>query len=149
MANPFLHRNGDVIELRVAGKSQTKQRPRFDPRSRRAFTAPANVISENDVRSVWREAGEPRIDDDAAIGIDVLVTVCRPKSHFNSKNELNKKGLAMPIPSNKKPDLDNAVKLICDALNTRAYKDDVQVAHMTIERRWGDWPSTLIRIYSL
>lgn len=138
-----------TIELRVAGKATTKQRQRFDPRSRRAYTPPANIIGENDVRAVWREAGEPRIEDDAAIGIEVTIVVPRPSSHFKQNGDLSAQGLRHPIPRNKKPDLDNALKLIMDALNSRAYRDDVQIARALVERCWGDWPETTIRLNEL
>lgn len=134
-----------MIELRVAGRSTTKQRQRFDPRTKRAYTPPANTIGENDVRAIWREAGEPRLEE-GAVAIEVVITVMRPKGHFNSKGELNKKGLSMPFPSNKKPDLDNALKLVMDALNSRAYRDDVQICSATVRRVWGDWPETIIRL---
>lgn len=132
------------IELKIAGKSSAKQRPRFNTQTRQTYTPPANIVSENDVRNIWREAGEPRIEDDLAIHLYTKVVVCRPSSHYNSKGELNKRGLENPIPK-KKPDLDNAVKLIMDALNSRAYKDDVQIASIVAEREWGEWPET--RVY--
>jgi Holliday junction resolvase RusA-like endonuclease len=138
-----------MIELKIAGKSSTKQRPRFNTQTGRTYTPASNIISENDVRSIWRENGEPRIDDESAISIYVEVFVQRPSNHFNTKGQLNKKGLANPIPRNKKPDLDNAIKLIMDALNSRAYKDDVQIAKIQAERVWGDWPETIVTIGSL
>lgn len=132
------------IELKIAGKSSTKQRPRFNSQTGRTYTPPSNIISENDVRSIWREAGEPRIEDDVAIHLYMKVIVLRPSNHYNSKGKLNKKGLQNPIPRNKKPDMDNAVKLILDALNSRAYKDDVQIASIVAEREWGEWPETKV-----
>lgn len=138
-----------TIELLVAGKTATKQRQRFDPRSRRAYSPPSNIIGENDVRAVWREAGAPRIEDDAAISIEILIVVPRPSSHFKQNGDLSAQGLRHPIPRNKKPDLDNALKLVMDALNTRAYKDDVQIARAMVERRWGEWPITTIRLNEL
>ena len=133
-----------MIYLKIPGKSQTKQRQRFDPRTKRAYTPPSNIINENDVRAIWREAGEPRIEVDTAIDIYVLITVCRPKGHFKSDGKLSKKGLDNPVPRNKKPDVDNALKLIFDSLNTRAYHDDVQIAHAEVDRVWGKWPMTEI-----
>lgn len=133
-----------IIELVIAGKSSTKQRPRFNTQTGRTYTPPSNIISENDVRSIWREAGEPRIEDDVAIQLYMEVIVLRPSNHFNSKGKLNKKGIQNPIPRNKKPDLDNAIKLILDALNSRAYKDDVQIAYIISKRIWGEWPSTRV-----
>ena len=139
---------GEII-LRVAGKASTKQRPRFDPRTRRAFTPPSNIISENDVRAIWREAGEPRVEDDVAIAIEVEIVVVRPQGHFKKDGTLSTEGMRHPIPRNKKPDLDNALKLVMDALNSRAYRDDVLVAYATVERKWGDWPETTIRIATM
>jgi len=138
-----------VIELRIEGKPQTKERARFDSRSRRAFTPPSNIVSENDVRAVWREAGEPRLPDDVALGLELLVTVTRPKGHFKRDGQLSTEGLRHPYPRNKKPDLDNALKLVQDALNTRAYRDDVLIARVHMEREWGDWPRIVIRLWGL
>lgn len=135
--------------LRVAGKATTKQRQRFDPRTKRAYTPPANIIGENDVRAIWREAGEPRIEDDTAISIEVVIIVTRPQGHFKKNGDLSTEGLRHPVPRNRKPDVDNALKLVLDALNSRAYKDDVQIAKASVERRWGDWPSTTIRLKEL
>lgn len=138
-----------AITLRVAGRSTGKARPRFDPRTRRTYTPPSNIVSENDVRAVWREAGEPRIEDVCAIELEVIVTVMRPQGHLTSSGSLNTEGRRHPIPRTQKPDLDNAVKLVMDALNTRAYRDDVRIARVVAERRWGDWPETLIMLRPL
>lgn len=146
-ARPLELAPDQVIELRVAGKASTKQRQRFDPRTRRAYTPPSNIISENDVRAVWREAGEPRVEDDTALAIEIMITTVRPQGHFRKNGNLSAKGLEHPIPRNKKPDVDNALKLVMDALNTRAYRDDVLIARALVERQWGEWPETRIRIY--
>lgn len=134
------------IVLRIAGKSQGKARPKFDPRSRRAITPKSNIISENDVRQIWREAGEPRFENKPPLRMLVCISVPRPNTHFNSKGELNKKGREMHRPSNKKPDTDNAIKLVMDALNSRAYQDDVQIVEHAVVRDWGEWPQTVVII---
>lgn len=134
----------DAIVLRVAGQPSTKGRPRFDPRTQRAYTPPSNIVSENDIRAVWRAAGEPRIEDDVAIALDVQITVMRPGGHFRRDGSLSAEGARHPIPRKQKPDLDNAVKLVMDALNTRAYRDDVRIARLTASRCWGAWPETLL-----
>lgn len=136
----------EVIELRVAGSASGKGRPRFDPRTRRAYTPPSNIVSENDVRAVWREAGEPRISDDTAISLEIVIVVQRPKGHFKKDGSLSATGERHPVPRNKKPDVDNALKLVMDALNSRAYRDDVQVAAAAVIRTWGEWPETRIRL---
>lgn len=135
-----------VIELRVAGKPSTKGRPRFDPRTRRAYSPPSNIVSENDIRAIWREAGEPRIDGKVPISIRVLINVVRPQGHYRKNGNLSAEGIRNPIPCNKKPDVDNALKTVMDALNSRAYQDDVQIARATVERRWAMWSATTIYI---
>jgi Holliday junction resolvase RusA-like endonuclease len=135
-----------VIELKVSGKPSTKGRPRFDPRTRRAYSPPSNIVSENDIRAVWREAGEPRIEGKVPIEIQIIVDVVRPQGHFRKNGNLSLEGVRNPIPCNKKPDLDNALKTVMDALNSRAYQDDVQIARVRAERRWALWPSTTIFI---
>jgi Holliday junction resolvase RusA-like endonuclease len=144
--NPFLAKR-QVIELHLEGQAQGWQRPRFQ--GSRAFTGKKHALGISEVRRAWEEAGKPRLPEDVAIGIEVVVGVERPKSHFNSKNELNATGKRHPIPRNKKPDLDNVCKLICDALNSRAYRDDVMISEMIIKRQWSEWPETTIRLYPL
>jgi Holliday junction resolvase RusA-like endonuclease len=138
-----------LIQLKIAGKSSTKQRPRFNSQTGHTYTPPSNIISENDVRSVWREAGEPRFEGNTPLSLHIFIDVLRPQSHYNSKGILNKKGNEHPWPDNKKPDLDNAVKLIMDALNSRAYKDDVQICHIEVMKMWGEWPETRVTINSM
>jgi Holliday junction resolvase RusA-like endonuclease len=140
------HPSESEIVLRIPGRSSTKQRPQFNPFMKVAFTPKANIINENDVRAIWREAGEPRIDDESAIEIVVEIFVERPKGHFRANGELNKKGLDNPVPRNKKPDIDNALKLVMDALNSRAYHDDVRIARAIVERKWGEWPVTIVKL---
>lgn len=144
--NPFLKNRKPAIELIVSGKASTKQRQRFDPRTKRAYTPPSNIINENDVRAIWREAGEPRLEADAPIWMEIVIVVMRPQGHFKRNGELSKEGLRHPFPENKKPDVDNALKLVMDALNTRAYKDDVRIVRATVDRVWGEWPQTKIRL---
>lgn len=47
----------------------------------------------------------------------------------------------------KKPDLDNVMKIMCDALNGIAYKDDAQIVNAKICKRWSsEMPSVWVTI---
>lgn len=37
-----------------------------------------------------------------------------------------------------KPDADNIAKVVCDALNSIAYKDDKQITCLTVDKVWAD-----------
>ena len=47
-----------------------------------------------------------------------------------------------------RPDLDNLVKLVCDALNTIVWLDDAQIVLLTAIKRYGDIPSVSIIVGS-
>jgi Holliday junction resolvase RusA-like endonuclease len=57
--------------------------------------------------------------------------------------------LAGEIVPTKKPDIDNAVKAICDALNAIVWVDDVQVTDLLARKRFGENPHVEARITPL
>lgn len=138
-----------VIHLRVPGPPTGKARPRFDTRTGRTYTPTATVNAEQAIRAAWQDQGEPRLPDEYAVGLDLLIVVERPQCHYRRDGKLTAEGLRHPVPRNRKPDIDNAVKLVCDALNGRAYRDDVMIADLTARRRWGDRAETVIVLTAL
>jgi Holliday junction resolvase RusA-like endonuclease len=136
-----------TISLWIAGKPQGKARPRMG-KGGHVYTPAATKRAEADVSSVWREVGEPRLHD-GAVSITIENLVERPSGHFNSKGELNAEGLRHPYPDKQKPDLDNSAKLVMDALNGRAYKDDVRVVDLIVRRRWAERAGIRVVIYEM
>jgi len=134
----------EEINIEVHGNPTGKGRP-FVLKTGHTFTPKGTVLAEREIRQAWREAGEQRMPD-AALEIVVELFVQRPQSHFKKSGGLSSEGLRHPLPRNKKPDVDNALKLVMDALNSQAYKDDVQIAKATVIRHWGEWPKTVIKI---
>lgn len=59
----------------------------------------------------------------------------RPKSHFNSKGELKK---LAPLKYTKKPDIDNLLKFVLDALNKTLYVDDAQVVSLAGRKLYAE-----------
>ena len=45
-----------------------------------------------------------------------------------------------------KPDIDNVVKVVCDALNKVAYNDDTQVVKIVAEKYYGETPGLVVEI---
>lgn len=136
------------IDLVIQGAPVGKGRAKFSTKTGAVYTPKATVLAEREIRQAWREAGEQRLPD-VALELNLDLYVQRPQSHFKKNGELSTEGLRHPIPRNKKPDMDNALKLAMDALNSRAYKDDVQVAKVIMVRHWGEWPKTVINIKEL
>ena len=48
--------------------------------------------------------------------------------------------------STKKPDADNIIKIILDALNCVAYRDDAQICKVYFEKMYAEKPETKIII---
>ena len=133
--------------LWVGGEPQGKDRPRFA--QGRTFTTKKTELAEGEVRRKWEEAGEPRLPDDTPLRLEVVLYVARPGSHFKKDGTLSASGARFTRPINRKPDVDNAVKLVMDALNGRAYRDDVRIVEALVERHWADWPTTKIKLFPL
>jgi Holliday junction resolvase RusA-like endonuclease len=50
-------------------------------------------------------------------------------------------------PVTKKPDADNIGKLVLDALNGVAYKDDSQVFSIEVEKIWAEFDSVQVWVF--
>ena len=66
-----------------------------------------------------------------------------PKSTSKKKKDMMLKGILLP---DKKPDVDNVLKCICDALNKVAYDDDKQIISMNIVKYYSENPCVVIRL---
>jgi Holliday junction resolvase RusA-like endonuclease len=64
---------------------------------------------------------------------------------------LSAAGQRKPFPTGKKPDVDNALKLLMDALNGKAYRDDVDVVDARVRRVWSfdGWERTRVQLAAL
>lgn len=133
-----------MIRLELTGRPEGKGRPRFA--QGRVFTPAATKLAEGRIIDAWTNADQPRID--GPVRLRLRLEVARPKGHFTSKGALSAAGSRLQHPTGKKPDLDNALKLVMDALNRRAYRDDVDVVDVAAVRVWAPdgWERTLIEL---
>lgn len=72
------------------------------------------------------------------------VTVQIPASWSKKRQSRAMDGI---IGATKKPDIDNVVKALCDAMNGVAYKDDAQIIELTVTKHYGDTPGVHVRLY--
>lgn len=66
-----------------------------------------------------------------------------PKSTSKKKRQLMLEGQIRPT---KKPDFDNIGKIVCDALNTVAYHDDVQIVDAQVRKFYSEEPRVVVTI---
>lgn len=137
-----------MIELWVPGKPRGKDRPRFSKKTGRTFTTQETRDAEASIVTAWYQDGAIMLDDNA-VSIYLEIRVERPQSHYRTNGKLSAEGLRCVFPIKQKPDIDNCLKLVMDALNKRAYTDDVRVTEVTARRVWADKQGLLIRIMPL
>lgn len=64
-----------------------------------------------------------------------------PKSQ---SQKIKEQMLAGQIYPNKKPDIDNIVKIILDGLNKVLYQDDKQVIELSAKKQYGEIPCVIV-----
>lgn len=135
------------IQFVVPGPPQGKARPRV-VRAKNGmsmtYTPDKTVAYEELVRLRYKAAAQGfRFPDDAQLAIQITSFYPVPKS---KSKRVQSDMLAGVIRPTKKPDCDNIVKIICDALNELAYKDDAQIVVTQMSKYYGKVPKTLVKI---
>ena len=132
----------------IPGEVVGKGRPRFSTYGKfvKAYTPEKTATYENLVKLMYGETAKgERFTDDEALLIEVDAYYEVPKSASKKKAA---EMLAGRIRPTKKPDLDNVLKIICDALNGVAYRDDTQIISARITKHYGEYPSVRVHLSS-
>ena len=111
------------IEFFVPGKPQGKARARtvrMPNGFTRSFTPDKTVLYENLIKSCFIDEAEAKQN-----GIFPLEAYFKPPVSQSLKKQ--RMMLLNEIQPLKKPDMDNIVKVVADALNGLAYHDDTQI----------------------
>ena len=131
-----------VICFTVPGKPQGKARARTfynaKTKAMSSITPDKTVLYENFICTCFLEAaGEQRFSDEAYIKVRIQAFYEIPKSSSKVKRTAMENGEILPA---KKPDIDNIVKAVLDALNEVAYRDDNQVVELQIRKQYSNRP---------
>ena len=138
--------SGMYMFFEVPGTPRGKQRPRVVRQNGRtiSFTPDQTVQYENLVRWCYKTAeNSKRFPDDMPLKVIINAYYDIPKSASKKKRAQMLDGELRPT---KKPDADNIAKIICDALNGIAYRDDAQVVTCIINKRYSEEPSVSVEI---
>jgi Holliday junction resolvase RusA-like endonuclease len=131
-----------TLVIRVPGTMRGKQRPRFSRQTGRAHTPAQTVNMEAHVKQcAIQDVGQPCLTGPLSVSVEVGVAI--PTSWSKRKQTEAASGAARPIG---KPDLDNIVKLVADALNGIVWKDDAQIVANLATKHYALFPETIIRV---
>ncbi|MDE2096618.1 MAG: RusA family crossover junction endodeoxyribonuclease [Patescibacteria group bacterium] len=135
-----------MIEIRVDGDPVGKGRPRFVRATGVAFTPEKTVSYENRVAWAAQQAmkGRPLLQGPLELTVQLYFSIpaSKPKKWKADANS----GVIRP---GKKPDIDNSIKAIMDALNKVVYVDDGQIVHVCASKHYSDRPRAQIWIDNL
>ncbi|MEY7998634.1 RusA family crossover junction endodeoxyribonuclease [Clostridium sp. Mt-5] len=129
------------VELIVPGEPMGKQRPKFNRWTKSAHTPEKTLNYETYVKELYVNNRLPMLE--GYIRVHIIAFYKIPKSTSNKKRQQMLNNELLP---DKKPDLDNVAKIICDALNTIAYLDDKQIVSLTVNKFYSEQPQVVVKL---
>ena len=132
-----------IYELEIQETITGKQRPRMNTYTGRAYTPNKTKNYEYLVRQLFvykYPKFEPIV---GRVKLSIIAYFELPKSISKQKEAEMLAGIISPT---KRPDIDNITKIILDALNKFAYKDDAQIIEATIIKKYARTPRVLVKI---
>ena len=137
------------IKFEIYGEPTGKGRPRFvrTATGGRAVTPVKTSMYENIVRLEYeRQLKGFKFDSDDMLKMYIEAFFSIPKS---KSKKIKSKMLANEIRPTKKPDMDNIIKIIADALNNFAYYDDKQIVECNIKKYYSENPRVAVEIENI
>lgn len=126
------------ITFTIIGDPMGKQRPKFTSIGKwsKAYTPEATANYEQWVKlSFMQQCGNTAFPEETALAVTIKAYFKIPKNESKKRAALMRSGIIRPT---KKPDFDNIAKIICDALNGIAYKDDASIVSAIVEKYYAD-----------
>lgn len=131
----------------VPGRPVPKARPRVTKKGY-AYTPRKTMAFEQSVVLAYRKskAGGKQFPEGVPLLMELTFTFSPPKSWSKARREdVIRRGMCPTC----RPDLDNLMKGVADALNGVAYKDDGQIAGAVIRKQYGRKDSTRVIIETM
>jgi Holliday junction resolvase RusA-like endonuclease len=129
-----------MISFFVPGEPRGKQRARVTRRG--TYTPKETVAAERAIGWACKQAMAGRKPLEGPIELSVYAHFTPPASWSEKKRRSAKWKVS-------KPDLDNLIKVVKDALNKIAWADDAQVARVKAQKSYTGTPGLLIEVEDL
>lgn len=131
-----------MIQFSVPGQPKPLQRARVGRRGAHAamYDPEANVTNKATVGFYAKKAMGKKPLMTGPLRLRVFFCLEKPKSKIRKNSDPH------PHPDSR-PDLDNMIKLVCDALNGIVWKDDAQVVMIAAYKLWADKTGPKTTVY--
>jgi Holliday junction resolvase RusA-like endonuclease len=136
------------VSFEVPGAPRGKGRPRFARRGNFVSThTDAKTASyENLIKLAASAAMRNRLPISSPCCNEIVSYVPIPKSFSKKKHSF---AAASTLRPTTKPDLDNVVKIVCDALNNVVYDDDKLIISMIAEKYYDERPRLEVTVETI
>jgi Holliday junction resolvase RusA-like endonuclease len=133
-----------VLTVTIPGILRGKARPRVT-KAGHAYTPAATVSAEAWVRQcTLDQVGQPCLD--GALSVQIAVASGVPPSWSKKKRSAALNNAVRPTG---KPDIDNLIKTIGDALNGIMWRDDSQIVMLQARKFYATEPFTVLTVEAL
>lgn len=137
------------VEFTIPGEPQGKARARTVRNKHTgaivSYTPEKTVFYEKMIAFAYKQKTTQNFES-VPVVVAIYAYYGIPKSWSNKKKTGAIKGLILPT---KKPDVDNIAKVVCDALNGVAYKDDSQIVRLFVHKRYSHVPRVEVEIFDI
>lgn len=122
----------ELVAFRVFGTVRTNERHRHG--QGRTWTPARTNAARREIVQAFREEEPGWTVWEGPVELTLTCVHQTPKSGWPGQQ------------CNRKPDLDNVVKLVGDALNGVAYRDDAQIAQVIARKHYGDQSGIVVEL---
>lgn len=135
------------MKLEILGKPMGKQRPRLSKFG--TYTPQKTVNYETLIKYLFTQKYSNFKPYEGELRAKITAIFEVPKSYSKKKRESL---LAIPGIENSgagyahKPDCDNIAKIVLDALNGLAYKDDSQITALLVFKEYGEQAKVIVEV---
>ena len=122
-------------EFEVIGDIKGKARPRMNTITGTTYTPNNTKDYENLIRQYFKVKYPRYVPLENRVEVSIKAYFKIPKNTSKKNTELMLKNEISPA---KKPDIDNVTKVVLDALNKMAFKDDNQITKINVEKVYSE-----------
>ena len=132
-----------IYEFEIPGKIIGKGRPRLNSYTGAVYTPTRTKDYEHLVMQYFMIKYPKFKQLEGRVSVEIVANFEVPKSTKKQDKILMLENKINPI---KKPDIDNIVKIILDAMNEIAFKDDTQITKLNVEKKYSETESVFVKI---
>jgi Holliday junction resolvase RusA-like endonuclease len=134
-----------TVPMRPRGQERARHAVRTTATGGRyavTYTPQATRDAAARIRAAWVDAGAVCVPAGEAFTVEVVATTRRPDAHTLKTGAPSKAHRSHP----RRPDVDNLLKLVLDALQPDCFADDALCVTATVAKGYGDEDSIAITI---